>query len=57
MATKSFKQMMVIDTPEAAANLAKAIDDFEKNGSVDLGPAQGVCDDPEIFKKIREAWH
>lgn len=57
MATKSFKQMMVIDTPEAAANLAKAIDDFEKNGSVDLGPVQGVCDDPEIFKIIREAWH
>lgn len=29
MATKSFYETMVIDTPEAAVNLANAIDDYE----------------------------
>ena len=33
MATKSFYETMVIDTPEAAANLAKAIDDYEQYGA------------------------
>ena len=30
MATKSFYETMVIDTPEAGANVAKAIEDYEK---------------------------
>ena len=56
MATKSFYETMVIDTPEAAANLAKAIDDYEQYGAYQPGPTQGVCTDPEVIKKIKEAW-
>ncbi|WP_400250082.1 hypothetical protein [Methanomethylophilus alvi] len=56
MATKSFYETMVIDTPEAAANLAKAIDDYEQYGAYRPGPTQGVCTDPEVIKKIKEAW-
>lgn len=56
MATKSFYETMVIDTPEAAANLAKAFEDYEKYGPYMPGPTQGVCTDPEIIRKIREAW-
>lgn len=41
MATKSFYETMVIDTPEAAANLAKAIDDYEQYGAYQPGPTQG----------------
>ena len=56
MATKSFYETMVIDTPEAAANLAKAIDDYERYGAYQPGPTQGVCTDPKVIKKIKEAW-
>lgn len=56
MATKSFYETMVIDTPEAAANLAKAFEDYEKYGPYMPGPTQGVCTDPEIIRKIKEAW-
>ncbi|MBQ7621375.1 MAG: hypothetical protein IJV47_04705 [Candidatus Methanomethylophilaceae archaeon] len=47
MATKSFYETMVIDTPEAAANLAKAIEDYEKYGPYIPGPTKGVTEDPE----------
>ena len=52
MATESFYEDMVIDTPEAAANLAKAIEDYEKNGPYIPGPTKGITDDPEILAKF-----
>jgi hypothetical protein len=52
MATKSFYQTMVIDTPEAGANVAKAIEDYEINGPYNLGPVQGVNNDPELMRKL-----
>ena len=52
MATKSFYETMVIDTPEAGANLAKAIEDYEKYGPYVPGPVQGTTDDPEVLDKI-----
>ena len=54
MATKSFYEDMVIDTPEAAANLAKAIEDYEKNGPYIPGPVQGVNNDPELMRELGE---
>ena len=55
MALESFYETMVIDTPEAAANLAKAIEDREKNGPYIPGPVQGVNNDPELIRKLRDA--
>ncbi len=52
MATKSFYEIMVIDTPETGANLAKAIEDYEKYGPYALGPVQGTTDNPEILDRI-----
>ena len=43
---------MVIDTPEAAANLAKAFEDYEKNGPYIPGPTQGVSEDPEDLNEF-----
>ena len=55
MATESFYETMVIDTPEAGTNLAKAIEDREKNGPYVPGPVQGVNNDPELIRKLRDA--
>ncbi len=46
---------MVIDTPEAGARLAEAIEDRERNGPLVLGPTQGVDNDPELIRKLRDA--
>ena len=52
MATESFYETMVIDTPEAGANLAKAIEHYEKYGPYIPGPVQGVTRDPKIMDRI-----
>jgi len=52
MATKSFYETMVIDTPEAAANLAKAIEDCEQYGPYVPGKVQGVTEDPEDLDRF-----
>ena len=52
MATKSFYETMVIDTPEAAANLAKAIEDYEQYGPYVPGKVQGVTEDPEDLDRF-----
>ena len=57
MATKSFYETMVIDTPEAAANLAKAFEDYEKNGPYIPGPTKGTTDDPVVLDKFMGVSH
>ena len=52
MATKSFYETMVIDTQEAGANLARAIEDYEMYGPYVPGPVQGVTEDPEDLDKF-----
>jgi hypothetical protein len=52
MALESFYETMVIDTPEAGANLAKAIERYEKYGPYVPGPVQGTTDDPEDLDKF-----
>ncbi len=54
MATKSFYETMVIDTPEAAANLAKAIDDYEQYGAYQPGPTQGSVRIPKSSRRSRK---
>ena len=55
MATESFYETMVIDTPEAGANLAKAMEDRERDGPLVLGPVQGVDNDPDFIRELRDA--
>ena len=57
MATKSFYETMKIDTPEAGANLARAIEESERNGPFVPGPAQGVNNDPELIMRLKEAYN
>ena len=45
---------MIIDVPEAGANVAKAIEDYEKHGPYIPGPVQGVNNDPELIKQLGE---
>lgn len=52
MATKSFYEMMRIDTVEAGENLKKAIEDYEKYGPYIPGPVQGVCEDIEVMDRV-----
>ena len=52
MATESFYETMVIDTPEAGANLAKAIEHYEKYVPYIPKMVQGITRNPEIMDKI-----
>ena len=52
MATKSFYETMVIDTPEAGANVAKAIEDHEKYGPYVPGETKGTTDDSKVLDKF-----
>ena len=52
MDTESFYETIVIDTPEAGANLAKAIEHYEKYGPYIPKKVQGITRDPEIMDKI-----
>ncbi len=52
MATESFYETMVIDTPEAGANLAKAIKHYEKYGPYIPQYCSDVTDDPEFLDRF-----
>ena len=47
-----FDVPLVIDTPEAGANLAKAIEHYEKYGPYIPKNVQGVTRNPEIIDRI-----
>ncbi len=52
MSDNPFDVPLVIDTPEAGANLAKAIEHYEKYGPYIPENVQGVTRDPEIMDRI-----
>ncbi len=52
MSDNPFDVPLVIDTPEAGANLAKAIEHYEKYGPYIPENVQGVTRDSEIMDKI-----
>ena len=54
MATKSFYETMVIDTPEAAANLAKAIDDYEQLAHISPALPRGSVRIPKSSRRSRK---
>ena len=56
MATRSFYFDMVIDTPEAARNLEKAIEAADKRGPLEIGEVKGITEDPEIVRKLIEKY-
>jgi hypothetical protein len=57
MATKSFDEMMVIDTPEAAANLNKAYRDAVKRGPMVFeGKALEMLRESEEYLKNNPNW-
>ena len=58
MATKSFDEMMVIDTPEKARNLEKAFRDAEKRGPLKFdGPSfDEVLREGNEFLKNNPGW-
>ena len=57
MATESFYETMVIDTPEAGANLAKAIEHYEKYGPYIPKYCSDITDDPEFLDKFMGVSH
>ena len=52
MSDNPFDVPLVIDTPEAGANLAKAIEHYEKYGPYIPENVKGVTRDPEIMAGI-----
>lgn len=53
MATESFYQDMVIDTPEAAANLTEL---FESGVKWKRGNSRFVYNDPEVMKRLHDKY-
>ena len=54
MVTQSFFEDLVLRTPEAVANLEKAIDDADRRGPLKLKGAKGICHDPEVIRRFME---
>lgn len=52
MSDNPFDVPLVIDTPEAGANLAIAIEHYEKYGPYIPENVQGTTDDSEVVDKI-----
>ena len=56
MATQSFYEDLVLETPEAISNLERAIDEADRRGRLDLGEVKGVTNDSEIARRIAERY-
>lgn len=57
MPLESFYETMVIDTPEAGANLSKAIEHYERYGPYISKNVQGTTEDPEVLDRIMGITH
>ena len=57
MPLESFYETMVSDMPEAGANLAKAIEHYEKYGPYIPKNVQGTTEDPEVLDRIMGITH
>ncbi|MDO5852806.1 MAG: hypothetical protein Q4Q62_01835 [Thermoplasmata archaeon] len=55
MATQSFYEDLVLDTPEAVARLEAVLDEADRNGPRVIH-AQGVTNDPKIIDAIIRAY-
>ena len=55
METEDYFRDLVIDTPEAAANLLRAIEEADRRGPIDTTGAHKPNHDPEFLRKIMES--
>ncbi len=54
MATRSFYEDLILDTPEAVANIEKAFDRYEKEGGYKVKGQVRLSTDFERFRRTRE---
>ena len=52
MATKSFYEDLIIDTPEAARNLERAVEQADERGPVEFPNAKGPSHDPDFIRRL-----
>lgn len=49
MATQSFYEGLILDTPEAVANMEKAFDKYEKEGGYKVKGQARICTDEKMM--------
>ena len=49
MATQSFYEDLILDTPEAVANMEKAFDRYEKEGGYKVKRQARICTDEKVM--------
>ena len=54
MATKSFYEDLILDTPEAVANMEKAFEKYEREGGYKVKGQLKLSTDYELLEKLLE---
>ncbi len=54
MATQSFYEDMILDTPEKIRNFERAVEAAEIRGPIDFSECVGVSNDPEVARRAIE---
>ena len=54
MATQSFFEDLILDTPEAVANMEKAFEKYEKEGGYKVRNQLKLCTDCTIIERFME---
>lgn len=54
MATQSFFQDMILDTPEKIRRLEEAYDEADRRGPIDTTGAKPICRDKEFIMKVQK---
>lgn len=49
MATQSFYEDLILDTPEAVTNMEKAFDKYEKEGGYKVKGQARICTDEKVM--------
>lgn len=49
MATQSFYEDLILDTPEAVANMEKAIERYEREGGLKVKRHVRICTDKDVL--------
>lgn len=52
MATQSFFQDMILDTPEKIRRLEEAYDEADRRGPIDTSGAKPICKDEDVIRRI-----
>ncbi len=58
MATRSFYEDLILDTPEAIANMEKVFEKYEKEGGLRVSGEVEICKDfaflDKVMKRVKE---